>query len=312
MPKILFFLFLLTIIHSGHTQNTQRVWSGGGYYGPDNPMSTIMRKMGAIKPIGIVFTGKTQGEGMLQILFNKATATFPTEDSSQTYTIAVEYNEPQKQLLLIVTHMKTERAQSPLGEPIRKPDSVYYDLTFKKESNKTIITGNAGKRNSFPNNEWVGSSKGAGMGMNIQDKISMHILPMHILLEELEIPDEIARIPNAPRKKDIQRTILLDTTLITIDMYDNGIIDGDTATLILDGKIIAEKQLLGLQSKRITIDLATFPGKEHLLELFANNLGTIPPNTALVVLYCNRKRYEITLSSTENTNGTVRLKFKNQ
>lgn len=311
MPKFLFFLFLVMICSPGQAQNSQRVWSGGGYYGLDDPMLTIMKKMGALKPIGIVFSNKVNGSGMLQTLFNKTTASLPTEDSNQTYTIAAEYNEQQKELLLIVTHIKTDTSRSPMGETFKRPDSVYYDLVFKKESNKLIITGNANKRNRNTNSEWVGSTKGAGMGMNIQDKISMHILPLHIRLEELQIPDEIASAPAAPRKKEIQQTIILDTTLITIDMYDNGTIDGDTATLILDGKIIVDKQLLGLQFSRLTIDLSKSPGKEHLLELFANNLGTIPPNTALVVLYCNRKRYEINLSSTESTNGTVRLKFKN-
>ena len=310
MPKILAFLFLLTISKAIPAQTATRVWSGGGYYSPDDPMWTVMKKMGALKPIGIVFTGKTNGQGILQTLFNKATATLPTEDSNQTYTIAAEYDEQQKQLLLIVTHIRTDTSRSPLGEAFKKPDSVYYDLQFKKELNKIVITGNAGKRNRNTNSEWVGSSNGAGMGMNIQDKISMHILPLHIRLEELQVPDEIAKVPAAPRKKEIQQTIVLDTTLITIDMYDNGTIDGDTATLILDGKVIVEKQLLGLQFNRISIDLAKLPGKDHLLELFANNLGTIPPNTALVVLYCNRKRYEINLSSTESTNGTVLLKFK--
>jgi hypothetical protein len=49
---------------------------------------------------------------------------------------------------------------------------------------------------------------------------------------------------------------------------------------------------------------------EHTLELFADNEGTIPPNTALLVLTCGTKRYEVNLASDEKTNGSVKLLFK--
>ena len=70
-----------------------------------------------------------------------------------------------------------------------------------------------------------------------------------------------------------------------------------------------EKKLLSTIAASISINLSPDPAG-HLLELFANNLGSIPPNTALLVLTCKRKRYEINLSSTETVNGGVKLLFK--
>lgn len=110
------------------------------------------------------------------------------------------------------------------------------------------------------------------------------------------------------RKIRIKRTITLDTCCFKIELYDNGEIDGDIATLMLDGKVILNKQTLSAKSASITINLGNKPG-DHVLELFANNMGMIPPNTALVVLTCNKKRYEITLSSTEDINEAVILKI---
>jgi hypothetical protein len=89
-------------------------------------------------------------------------------------------------------------------------------------------------------------------------------------------------------------------------MYDNGEVDGDIATLILDGNVIINNQLLSTKAASITLNISR-DQKEHLLELYANNLGSIPPNTALVVLTCNRKRYEINLSSNGTQNGSVKL-----
>ncbi|MEI9959262.1 MAG: hypothetical protein WDM90_23780 [Ferruginibacter sp.] len=39
--------------------------------------------------------------------------------------------------------------------------------------------------------------------------------------------------------------------------------------------------------------------------MYAENLGTIPPNTALMIIYDGKKRYEINISSTKNSNGVV-------
>jgi hypothetical protein len=41
--------------------------------------------------------------------------------------------------------------------------------------------------------------------------------------------------------------------------------------------------------------------------MVAENLGTIPPNTSLLIAWCNSIRYEAKLESTEGTSATVRL-----
>jgi hypothetical protein len=111
------------------------------------------------------------------------------------------------------------------------------------------------------------------------------------------------------RETKIQRTVALDTSFVKIDLYDNGDIDGDIATLVLDGKIILNKQLLAATASTIYVNLSR-QNPEHTLELVANNMGSIPPNTALLILTCKGKRYEINLTSTEKANGSVRLIFK--
>jgi hypothetical protein len=45
--------------------------------------------------------------------------------------------------------------------------------------------------------------------------------------------------------------------------------------------------------------------------MFAENLGTIPPNTALMIVTVAGKRYEVNISSSEQTSGTVRFRMAN-
>ena len=44
--------------------------------------------------------------------------------------------------------------------------------------------------------------------------------------------------------------------------------------------------------------------------MYAENLGAIPPNTALMIVQVKNKRYEINVTSTEQTSGAVRFKLK--
>jgi hypothetical protein len=46
--------------------------------------------------------------------------------------------------------------------------------------------------------------------------------------------------------------------------------------------------------------------------MFAENLGRIPPNTALMIIHDGIQRHEIFLTSTLNSNGTVRIRRKKQ
>ena len=123
------------------------------------------------------------------------------------------------------------------------------------------------------------------------------------LPREALVPQQIDK-----RKTEIQHTIVLDTSFVKPDLYDNGEVDGDTATLILDGNFIVNSVLLTTKAVSLSLHISK-DQPEHLLALYANNQGSIPPNAALLVLTCNRKRYEINLSSNGKANGTVRLIF---
>jgi hypothetical protein len=44
--------------------------------------------------------------------------------------------------------------------------------------------------------------------------------------------------------------------------------------------------------------------------MYAESLGSIPPNTALMVVTTPTQRYEINISSNEQTSGAIRFKIK--
>lgn len=126
------------------------------------------------------------------------------------------------------------------------------------------------------------------------------------------IPVQISpakEIPLEKRNNELVKQILVDHDSISVTLYDNGEVDGDSVTLIYNNKIITTHQLLS--DKPVTFTLQIEPGEGHNeLVMYAENLGSIPPNTALMVIYDGKKRYEINISSTTNSNGVVSFKLR--
>jgi hypothetical protein len=119
---------------------------------------------------------------------------------------------------------------------------------------------------------------------------------------EIQAPVTSKKIPaSETRTKQIIKTIDLDSQSFTVDLYDNGEIDGDTVSVYFNGELLAAKKLLRAQP--LTFKLKADPSK------IQNELGMYP-NTALMIVTVMDKRYEVRITSTEQTSGTVRFNWK--
>jgi hypothetical protein len=90
--------------------------------------------------------------------------------------------------------------------------------------------------------------------------------------------------------------IRVDTGTVRIDFYDNAQIDGDTISVSVDNNVVVSHQMLTDKpiTLNVTIDLVK---QEHEVIMIAENEGSIPPNTALVIVTAGDKRYRLFLSS---------------
>jgi hypothetical protein len=111
------------------------------------------------------------------------------------------------------------------------------------------------------------------------------------------------------RKKILVEEILVSGDSIRLDFYDNAEIDGDSISLFLNGKMIHQHVLLKaspFEFKIAVTDLA----EENELTMVAENLGSIPPNTSLMLVWVNGERHEARLESTENSSAMIRFRKK--
>ena len=96
---------------------------------------------------------------------------------------------------------------------------------------------------------------------------------------------------------------------LELKLYDNGEIDGDTVSVLLNGEILLAKQ--GLKASAIKKTIYIQPGTNEIsLVLYAENLGKYPPNTGLLVVHDGEDVYQIRFSADLQQNAGVVLRRK--
>ena len=112
------------------------------------------------------------------------------------------------------------------------------------------------------------------------------------------------------RKSEFSQEVLYKSDSLQIALYDNGVVDGDTVSVFMNGEVIMAKQ--GLKASAIKKTIYLTPGKddEFTLVLFAENLGLYPPNTGLLVVRDGDDVYNLRFSADFQKNAGIVFKRK--
>ena len=152
-----------------------------------------------------------------------------------------------------------------------------YNLAYEKQDNKEVLTGDWG-----------------GITMNNYASCP---------------PGKITLSRVAESDFDHIKEIKVDTGKIRLDFYDNAQIDGDIISVLLNNQPLASNQKL--TAKPITLEIKVdLNNQEQEVTMVAENLGDIPPNTALLIITAGDKRYQLYLTSTEKKNAQVRFIYE--
>jgi hypothetical protein len=112
------------------------------------------------------------------------------------------------------------------------------------------------------------------------------------------------------REKELTKTVTVNSPQIKIELYDNAEIDHDTVTVLINNKLLLYRQML--TDRPLTINFNAFPGVEYELVMYADNLGEIPPNTALMMVTAGSRKMEVFMSSSEEKSATVKFIYRPQ
>ncbi len=103
-------------------------------------------------------------------------------------------------------------------------------------------------------------------------------------------------------------TLKLNAENILISVYDNGTIDNDSVTIFYNGKILYDSYRLSENALQFSLHFDEQNAMNELL-VVANNLGSIPPNTALLIIQVNNKRYEVFPKTDFETNSLLKIEY---
>jgi hypothetical protein len=111
------------------------------------------------------------------------------------------------------------------------------------------------------------------------------------------------------RKMAMPQEVSFKSDSLLVSLYDNGEIDGDTVSILLNGEVIMAKQ--GLKASAIKKTIYIQPGDDEVtMVLYAENLGKYPPNTGLLVVYDGEERHQVRFSADLQQNATIIFRRK--
>ena len=111
------------------------------------------------------------------------------------------------------------------------------------------------------------------------------------------------------RKQSEQSRIAISTNKLNIKVYDNGEIDNDTVSIFYNKKLLISHKRLSDKPIELNIELDENT-TIHEITLYADNLGSIPPNTALVVVTAGNRHYELRSKASLDENAVLIFEYK--
>ena len=111
------------------------------------------------------------------------------------------------------------------------------------------------------------------------------------------------------RENKLVKKIITNSKNISLDLFDNGTIDNDTIIVFDNKKLLVNKKRLSYKSIHLEFNF-TENLREHELIIVAHNMGTVPPNTALLLFKDGKVRQEYFITSTNKINAKILIVYE--
>ncbi len=179
-------------------------------------------------------------------------------------------------------------------------------LQAEKEARQASARQQRAQQNAANNNPYITKPSKANNNVAMSKNIPPHI-ENELLQKDKKIAtlDSISAIKSrllltAINHRSINQVFTVYTTSdsVQVDLYDNGTFDHDSVSVIYNSEIVVYKQELKTD-KGISFKVPVEPNeKRNEMIFFAENLGDIPPNSALMVITDDQgKRTEVSISN---------------
>jgi hypothetical protein len=154
-----------------------------------------------------------------------------------------------------------------------------FQFIYRKEGDKEYLDG-----------FWTGKLQGTNIDCGTGGTITLSRSYTPTFIEE-KIPE-----------------VKVDTGEVQLRFYDNATIDGDSITVRVNNQVVLSHHRLtntpGIATLRISLETPMIE-----VEMIAENLGSIPPNTAFLEVIAGSMYHRLFLVSTKNKSAKVRFVY---
>ena len=111
------------------------------------------------------------------------------------------------------------------------------------------------------------------------------------------------------RKRAVISTISVKSDSVKINFLDNSVVDGDSISVFINGEL--QVAHVRLTAKAFSMNVKFEPGVNEIeVAMFAENLGTLPPNTALMQVIDGDVIHRAHLSSDTKSSAVIKITRK--
>lgn len=167
-------------------------------------------------------------------------------------------------------------------------------------ANDPYIIDSIGRLSTEPIYSVARNTKETEVPVTISER-SVPETPASAKPESSSIEEKFAR-----RKRTLQQVIPVSGEIVALRFYDNAQIDGDSIAIFLNNVLLFKHVRLTDQPYTVKINVNDLQDDNELV-MVAENLGSIPPNTALMVVEVGGKTFDAHLYSTENSSALIRF-----
>lgn len=114
----------------------------------------------------------------------------------------------------------------------------------------------------------------------------------------------------AKRSIETIQSVYFKTDSLVLTLYDNGEVDGDTVSVLMNGQVIMPRVGLSTNAVRKTIYITDDISDSLQIIMYAETLGSLPPNTGLLIVYDGTDRYEIRFSGDMQRSSAIMFRRK--
>jgi len=205
-------------------------------------------------------------------------------DVKPNKNIAIISNEEKNQDKKINTEIIKEETGKVFNQPIKK------EVKKEKIPEKSVVAVKEKADDDFKNNKIIKE--------------------VPVMSNKIPVTPPAAQI--AFRKIETIETVEIIQDSLVLSLFDNGTIDGDTVSILINGKVVWPRVNLLEKAANKTIYLTPEMGDSISVVMYAESLGTIPPNTGLLVIRDGKINHEIRFSGDLKKNSAIILKRKSK